>query len=136
MATFLLKTEPDVYSYDDLVRDKKTHWDGVANNAALMHMRSARKGDEAFIYHTGDERAIVGLAKITSDPAPDPASDDPKRVVFEVRPAKRAKTPVTLAEVKADKRFAEFALVRQSRLGVMPVPPAMDRALRAMAGLE
>ena len=133
MTTFLLKTEPGDYAWDDLVRDKKTVWDGVANNAALLHMRGAKKGDEAFVYHTGNERAIVGLASIVSAPRTDP--DDVRLVVFDVKPLRKAKTPVTLAAIKADPRFADFALVRQSRLSAMPVPAALDKALRAMAGL-
>lgn len=133
MATFLLKTEPGAYSFADLERDKATLWEGVTNAAALLRMRAAKKGDEAFIYHTGGERAIVGLAQITSDArAP---KDDPKLAVFDVRALRRAKTPVTLATIKADKRFASFDLVRQGRLSVMVVPPELDVALRTMAGL-
>lgn len=135
MATFLLKTEPGDYSFDDLLRDTRTVWDGVANNAALKHMRSAKKGDDALVYHTGDERAIVGLAKIVSEPYADPTADDPKLIVFDVEAKKRAKSQVALAQVKADKRFAGFALVREPRLSVMPVPADLDRILRGWAGL-
>lgn len=134
MTTFLLKTEPNDYSYDDLARDTSTLWTGVSNNAALLHMRAARKGDEALIYHTGSERAIVGLAKIVSDPRPDP--DDERSVVFGVKALKKAQTPVTLARVKADGRFADFALVRQGRLGVMPIPEDLNAILRRWAGLD
>jgi len=133
MTTFLLKTEPGDYAWDDLVRDKKTVWDGVANNAALLHMRGAKKGDEAFVYHTGTERSIVGLAAIDSDPRTDP--DDERLVVFDLKPIRKAKTPVTLAAIKADPRFADFALVKQARLSAMPVPAALDKILRSMAGL-
>lgn len=135
MATLLLKTEPGEYSFDDLVREKRCVWSGVANNAAQKHMRDAKKGDEAFIYHTGDEKAIVGLATLTSDPYPDETDESGKRVVFDLKPGKRAKTPATLAQVKADPRFKDFALVKQARLSVMPVPADLDKALRAMAGL-
>ena len=135
MATLLLKTEPTTYSWDDLVRDGKTVWDGVTNNAALKHIREAKKGDEALIYHTGSEKRIVGLARLTSDPYPDPKQSDPKLVVFDIEAVRPVKTPVTLAQVKADERFAEFALVRQARLSVMRVPPAIDAMLRKMAGL-
>lgn len=141
MATFLLKTEPGDYSYDELVRDKSTTWSGVTSNAALAALRTARPGDEAFIYHTGDERAIVGLAKVTSAPREDPANrgltpkGEPKFAVIDLAPLRRAKTHVTLAQIKADARFTEFALVKQARLSVMPVPPALDKALRALAGL-
>lgn len=145
MTTYLLKTEPDDYSFQDLQSDGKTVWDGVANNAALGHIRRARKGDEAFIYHTGNERAIVGLARITSNPYEDPANPgtnakgEPASAVFDIKPLKPAKSPVTLATIKElaanDEAFANFALVRQARLSVMPVPEDIDRALRKMAGL-
>jgi predicted RNA-binding protein with PUA-like domain len=141
MATFLLKTEPTTWSYDDLVREKGTVWDGVTNNAALIHIRAARKGDEAFIYHTGDEKQIVGLARIASNPYEDPANPgrnargEPKLAVFDLKPLRKARTPVTLARLRADNRFADFALIRQSRLSVMPVPEKLDRILRQMAGL-
>ena len=141
MATFLFKTEPDCYSWASLVRDKRAVWDGIANNTALLHLRTARKGDEAFIYHTGDERAIVGLAEILSGPYEDPqqpgltAKGEPKFAVVDVRPGRAAKTPVSLAAVKADPRFRDFTLVTQARLGVMPVPAELDRVLRGMAGL-
>jgi predicted RNA-binding protein with PUA-like domain len=141
VATFLLKTEPTEYSFDDLIRDKRAVWEGVSNNAALAHIRSARKGDEALVYHTGDEKAVVGLAKIVSAPYEDPSQagrndkGEPKMAVFDIAPLKRAKSPVTLAALKADKRFAAFALVRQPRLSVMPVPPDLDVMIRKMAGL-
>lgn len=141
MTTYLLKTEPDDYSYDDLVRDKRTEWDGVTAPAALKHMRDVKKGDEAFIYHTGDERRIVGLAKVVTDAYEDPnkpgetAKGETKFPLFDVKPLKRAKTQVTLADIKADKRFADFPLVTIGRLSVMPVPPKLDAALRTMAGL-
>lgn len=134
MTTFLLKTEPETYSWDDLVREKATEWTGVTNPAALKHMRSAAVGDDVLLYHTGDEKRIVGLARIVSAPE-DVMLGGRKSVVFRVEPLKPAKTPVTLAEVKADKRFAAFALVREPRLSVMPVPPALDAILRELAGL-
>lgn len=141
MPTFLLKTEPSVFSYDDLARLKRTVWDGVTNNAALLHLRSARRGDEAFIYHTGDEKQIVGLARILRNPFEDPkrpgvnAKGEPKFAVIEIAPARKARTPVTLDRIKRDRAFAAFALVKQSRLSVMPVPPDLDAVLRAWAGL-
>lgn len=135
MATFLLKTEPSEFSFDDLVRDKRCTWDGVSNAQALINLRAISKGDEALIYHTGSDKAVVGLAAVTRGAYPDPGQDDPKLVVIDLKPGKRAATPVTLAAIKADKRFADFALVKQSRLSVMPVPPELDRLIRAMAGL-
>jgi len=142
MATWLLKTEPDDYSYDDLARERRTEWDGVANAAAQKHMRGVKKGDEAFIYHTGKERAIAGLAKVVRGAYEDPAHEgertaagDVKFTLFDVAPNKAAPNPVTLADIKADPAFEDFDLVRQSRLSVMPVPPKLDAKLRKMAGL-
>lgn len=141
MTTFLLKTEPENYSFDDLVRDQRTEWDGVRNPTALMHMRTAKKGDEAYIYHTGKERRIAGLARIVSDVYEDPSNPgltgkgDLKGPLFDIEPVKAATSPVTLAEIKADDRFKDFDLVRLSRLSAMPVPPRLDKLLRKMAGL-
>ena len=141
MATFLLKTEPDNYSYDDLVRDTRTHWDGVRNPTALMHMRTVKKGDEAFIYHTGKERRIAGIAKVVSDVYEDPdnpgltGKGDLKGPLFDLAPVKASTKDVTLADIKADDRFKDFDLVRLSRLSAMPVPPKLDKLLRKMAGL-
>jgi predicted RNA-binding protein with PUA-like domain len=141
VATILLKTEPSTYSFADLVRDGSTVWDGITNNAALQYLRAARVGDEVLFYHTGDEKAIVGLAKVSTGPREDPkkpgktAKGEAKFVVIELKPVAAAKTPVTLATIKADKRFDEFLLVTQGRLSVLPVPPRMDAALRKLAGL-
>jgi predicted RNA-binding protein with PUA-like domain len=133
MAAWLLKTEPNVYSWEDLERDRRTVWDGVRNNAALKHMRSVRAGDQALVYHSGEERAAVGLARIATAPYPDPRAGDPRLVVFDLEPVRRLPRPVTLAEVKADPAFAGFALVREPRLSVMPVPPALWKRLLALA---
>ncbi|MFA6046506.1 MAG: EVE domain-containing protein [Phycisphaerales bacterium] len=141
MATILLKTEPGEFSFADIERDGRCLWDGVSNAAALIALRQAREGDEALIYHTGDEKAIVGLAKVTRGAFEDPANPgvndkgEPKFAVIELRAVRRAATPVSLAEIKADDIFAEFALVKQGRLSAMMVPPALDKALRKMAGL-
>ena len=141
MTTYLCKSEPDDYSFDDLVRDKKTAWDGVTNNAAQMHMRAIEKGDEILFYHTGNEKRIAGLATVTKGAYPDPdkpgelASGEPKFVLFDIKPSKAAAKDCTLADVKADDRFADFALVKQARLSVMPVPAKLDTLLRKMAGL-
>lgn len=135
-AFWLLKSEPDVYSYADLERDGSTRWDGVANNTALMHMRTMQPGDRALIYHTGDERRAVGLAEVTSAPYADPNEDNSKLVVVDVRPLRPLPQPVTLAQIKADPAFADFGLVRLGRLSVVPVPPAIWQRLLAMAGEE
>lgn len=132
MANWLLKTEPSTYSFDDLVRDERTTWDGVSNPVALKHLRAMRKGDQAFVYHTGVEKAIVGLARIASDPFPDPKLDEASRVVIDLEPGRALRKPVTLAAVKADRRFADFALVRISRLSVMPVSPDQWKHILAM----
>ena len=134
MAYWLLKSEPESYSFSDLVRDGSTVWDGVANNAALKFMREAQPGDLALIYHTGEERRAVGLAEITSAAYPDPQLTDPKLVVFTLRPVRALPNPVTLSAVKADPFFADFALVRQARLSVMPLSAAQWERIVKMAG--
>jgi len=141
MAIFLFKTEPTTYSFDDLAREEAAVWDGITNAQAINFLRDARAGDEALIYHSGDEKAIVGLAKITSSARADPghpqldAQGRHKRIVVGIKALTRLPKAVTLAQVKADKRFAEFLLVRNSRLSVMPVPAAIDRLIRQWAGL-
>lgn len=125
MAYWLLKTEPDSYSWDDLARDGKTVWDGVTNALALKHIRSMRKGDEALIYHTGDERAAVGVANVVSMPYANPKADDEKIVVIDLKKGKKLARPVSLDEIKADKKFAGWDLLRIGRLSVVPVPEAM-----------
>lgn len=141
MATFLLKTEPSTYSFADLTRDKSTAWTGVTNAQALIHIRAMKPGDEAFIYHTGDEKAIVGLAKVTTKPYADKSNPavtpdgQPKLAVVDIVPLKSARSPLTLAAIKADKQFADFLLVKNSRLSVMPVAPALDKLIRQQCGL-
>lgn len=134
MAYWLLKTEPDCYNWDDLKRDKKTVWDGVANALALKHIRSMKKGDQAVIYHTGKERAAVGLATIVSEPYPDPKEDDGKPAVVDIRIDKPLDQPVTLSDFKADPAFEGFDLIRISRLSVVPVPPKMWKRMLQLAG--
>jgi predicted RNA-binding protein with PUA-like domain len=121
VANWLFKTEPSCYSYEDLERDKKTTWDGVSNALALKYLRQIKKGDQALIYHTGDVKAIVGIAEITSTPYVDPKLNDPKLVVVDLKPKGRLSKQVSLAEVKANKEFQDFLLVKMSRLSVMPV---------------
>jgi predicted RNA-binding protein with PUA-like domain len=132
LAYWLLKSEPDVYSYDDLARDKKTEWDGVANNTALKHIRSMHKGDLAVIYHTGDERAAIGIAEIVSEPHPDSKLDDPKMVVVTVKPKGKLARPVTLAEIKTDPVFAGWDLLRIGRLSVVPTPEKIWQHLQKL----
>ena len=130
MAYWLLKTEPDCYAWDDFARDKSTVWDGVTNALALKHIRSMKKGDLALVYHTGDERQAVGLAEVKSDPYPDPKAGDDRIAVVDVKVKKKLANPVSLGVIKADRAFEGFDLIRNGRLGVVPVPRAMwDRIL-------
>jgi predicted RNA-binding protein with PUA-like domain len=129
MAYWLLKTEPSTYSWNDLVKAKCAVWDGVKNPTALRNMREMKVGDLAFVYHTGDEKAIVGIAKVVKSAYPDPKTGDPSLVVVDLEPVKPLKSPITLASIKADKQFAGWALVRISRLSVMPVTPEHWKAL-------
>jgi predicted RNA-binding protein with PUA-like domain len=122
LAYWLLKTEPDTYSWDDLVRDKGATWDGVANALALKHIRSMKKGDLALVYHTGDERAAVGVAEVRSAPYPDPKEKDEKLVVVDLKPKQKLKNAVPLSAIKADKTFAGWDFLRIGRLSVVPVP--------------
>ena len=124
MAQWLVKEEPGNYSYDQLVRDRKTVWAGVRNPLAQKHLRSIRKGDRIFYYHTGKEKAVIGIARATSDAYPDPGDASGTLHVVDVAPDAKLPQPVTLAAVKADRAFASFALVRMSRLSVMPVTDA------------
>src|SRR5580704_17616457 len=121
MAQWLFKEEPGHYSLEDLVRDKRTVWDGVENNLALKHLRSVKKGDRVLYYHTGTEKAVVGVMEVVKGPYRDPARDDDRLVVVDVKPVRRLNRPVSLAEIKSNPKFADFALVRISRLSVMPV---------------
>jgi predicted RNA-binding protein with PUA-like domain len=131
---WLLKTEPSDYPYADLERDGRAVWDGIASPLAQKHLRAIRTGDELLVYHTGREKAIVGLARAVSDPYPDPR--DPRLAVFDLEPLRRLPRPVTLAAVKADPAFAGWELVRMSRLSVMPVSEPVWRRLRTLSGLS
>jgi predicted RNA-binding protein with PUA-like domain len=131
VAHWLLKEEPEHYSYADLERDGRTVWDGVTNNLALKNLRSMRPGDTAFFYHTGAEKAVVGVVEVVSAPYADPAETDPRLVVVDVRPLRRLKRPVTLAEIKEDPALADWDLVRNSRLSVVPVSQDQWRRVEA-----
>lgn len=119
MNHWLMKTEPSTYSWADLEKDKKTVWDGVRNFQARNNLKTMKKGDLVFIYHSMEDKAIVGIAKITKEFFPDPK--DNEWVSVEISPVKKLKNPVTLAQVKSDKRFSDMVLVRVSRLSVQPV---------------
>jgi predicted RNA-binding protein with PUA-like domain len=130
MARWLVKEEPTHYAWADLVRDGKTEWDGVHNALALRHLRAIAPGDELVIYHTGDERACVGVARASGRPHPDP-DDDRGSWSVEVRPVRPLRRPVTLAELRGDPALAGFLLLRISRLSVMPVSDAEWRRILA-----
>jgi predicted RNA-binding protein with PUA-like domain len=134
MALWLLKTEPTDYSYADLERDRKTVWDGVSNNLALKNLRAMKKGDKVLIYYTGDEKQLVGMATVVSDPYPDPKEGDPRLVVVDVRPSGLLDRPVTLAEIKQDKALKSFDLVRLPRLSVVPVSEEQWAKLLKLSG--
>jgi predicted RNA-binding protein with PUA-like domain len=121
VATFLLKTEPETYSYADLERDGQTAWDGVRNHLAMRHLRAMQPGDEAFIYHSVSDKQVVGIAKVVSPCRPDPKDESGKFDCLDIAPVRKLKRPVTLAEFKAA-GWHDFDLVRMSRLSVMPVP--------------
>ena len=133
MSKWLLKTEPATYSWDDLARDKRTTWDGVANALALKHIRSMKKGDLAVVYHTGNEKAAVGVAEIVSDPYPDPNDKTGNATVFDLKPKRKLAAPVTLADFKNDPTFAGFDLIRIGRLSVVPVPEPMWKRFESLA---
>jgi predicted RNA-binding protein with PUA-like domain len=131
---WLFKEEPTHYSYDDLVRDGKTSWTGVRNPLAQKHLRSVQKNDRIFYYHTGDVKAVVGIAKAAGPAYPDPADESGKLYAVDVVPVKKLKSPATLAAIKADKTFAAFPLVRMPRLSVMPVPDDLWDRIEKMTG--
>jgi predicted RNA-binding protein with PUA-like domain len=130
---WLFKTEPSVYSFQQLQKDKKTMWDGVKNNLALKNLKDIQKGDEILIYHTGDEKAAVGVARALGGAYPDPSQKNPKLLVVDIEAVKFLPRPVTLAEVKADKKLANFDLVRLSRLSIMKVNDDQWNIIEAMA---
>ena len=133
---WLFKEEPTHYGYDALVEDGRTSWTGVKNPLAQKHLRSVRKGDSIFYYHTGDEKAVVGVARAANDAYPDPADTAGKLYAVDVVPLRKLPRPVTLAEIKADKAFASFALTRIPRLSVMPVTDAEWKRIEHMAGVK
>jgi predicted RNA-binding protein with PUA-like domain len=132
MPRWLVKSDPETYAFDDLVRERRARWDGVANALALRHLGAMRPGDEVLVYESGEVKAVVGRARVVSVPYPDPAAADTRRVVVDLEAGARLPRPVTLAAVRSDPAFAAFELVRQSRLSVMPVPDALWNRLLAM----
>jgi predicted RNA-binding protein with PUA-like domain len=137
MANYwIVKTEPSTYSYDDLARQKTAVWDGVKNNLALKHLRQMKPGDRVLVYHTGDEKAVVGVAEVRSDAYPDPKQKDPRLVVVDLRAEGRLPRGVPLAEIKQDRAFADLGLVRMGRLSVMPATAEQFKRLAKLGGME
>ena len=133
MAYWILKTEPSTYSVDDLLRQKTAVWDGVKNPVALKHLRTMQPGDEVLIYHTGDEKAVVGTARVTTAAYPDPKEKDPKLVVVGLRAGRRLPAPVALSTIRSDPLFKDLALVRMPRLSVVPASVAQWKRLLQLA---
>lgn len=135
MNHWILKTDADVYPFEQLERERKAVWDGVSNPVALRHIRSMAPGDPLLIYHSGQGKELVGLARVASAPYQDPKKNDPKLSVVEVEAGKRLPKRVTLAAIKADPFFADLPLVRMPRLSVIPVPEAQWKKLLSLAGV-
>jgi predicted RNA-binding protein with PUA-like domain len=133
---WILKSEPSTYAFERLAQDRRTVWDGITNAQALQNIRRMAPGDRALFYHTGDERALVGLARIAGAPYPDPKAGDPKLAVVDVEYDRPLPRPVTLAEIKADPALAELGLVRHGRLSVVEVSAEHWKRLLAMAGAK
>jgi predicted RNA-binding protein with PUA-like domain len=132
MPSWLFKTDPDTYSLSDLERDRRATWDGVSNNTALIHLRRTAPGDEVVLYHSGDDKAAVGIARVVTGAYPDPKLKNPKLVVCDLEFVKRLSAPVPLSAMRAETGLKDFDLVRISRLSVMPVSPAHRAILRRL----
>jgi predicted RNA-binding protein with PUA-like domain len=136
MAHWLLKSEPSSYSWDQLVKDKRTSWTGVRNFQASANLKAMKVGDRCFFYHSGEGKEIVGIAEVVKAAYPDPTDKEGKAVAVDVKAVEPVKQPVTLAAIKADSKFKEFKLVRQSRLSVVPVSDEHSRLLMKMSGAK
>jgi predicted RNA-binding protein with PUA-like domain len=134
MSYWLVKSEPSVYAYEQLEKDKQTSWDGVRNYAARNHLKTMKKGDEVLYYHSNEGLEIVGIAKVAKEFYQDPTTDDEAWVVVDLKPYKRLKKPVSLAQIKTDKRLADMALVRLGRLSVQPVTEKEWKVIMELAG--
>jgi predicted RNA-binding protein with PUA-like domain len=136
MNYWLLKTEPDSYSWDQLVKDKTTNWSGVRSPAGRANLMKMKKGDRAFFYHTGDERQVVGICEVVKESYPDPSDETGKFVQVDVRAVAPVPHPVTLAAIKAEPKLAAMRLVREGRLSVSPVTPEEWHLVSKMAGMK
>jgi predicted RNA-binding protein with PUA-like domain len=134
MQYWLVKSEPSVYSFEQLEKDKETVWDGVRNYAARNHLKAMKKGDQVLFYHSNEGLHIIGVAKVSKEAYQDPTTDDEAWVVVELKPQKRLKNPVSLATIKTDKRLADMALVRLGRLSVQPVTDKEWKIIMELAG--
>ena len=133
---WLVKTEPSTYSYDDMARQQTAVWDGVKNPVALRNLRSMHPGEQVLVYHTGDEKAVVGWATVVSAPYAAPKKKDPRLFVIDLKAHRRLPRPVTLAEIKADTTFTDLPIVRQGRLSVSPVTAPQWKKLLKLAGAD
>jgi predicted RNA-binding protein with PUA-like domain len=136
MAYWLVKSEPDVYSWEQLVKDKQTRWDGVRNYAARIHLRAMKKSDPVFFYHSNKGMEIVGIATVSREAYPDPTTTDDAWVAVDLKPAKKLPKPVSLEQIKKEKKLAGMALVRLGRLSVQPVTEEEWALILKMGGLE
>ena len=136
MAHWLFKTEPSEYSYADLARDKRVVWEGVSNNTALIHLRAVKKGDTVVVYHSGKDKAAVGLAEVTRGAYADPRLDDAKRVVVALKPVRAFPAPVPLADFRSDAVLKTTELVRITRLSVIPLTAAHYARVLERAGAK
>lgn len=136
MAYWLVKSEPDAYSWEQLEKDKQTDWTGVRNYAARNHLKAMKKGDEVLYYHSNEGLAIVGIAKVAKEAYQDPTTDEEAWVAVDLKPHKKLKTPVTLDTIKKDKRLADMALVRIGRLSVQPVTEKEWKVIMELAGMQ
>jgi len=134
MNYWLVKSEPSAYSWEQLVKDKKTTWDGVRNYAARIHLRAMKKGDEVLFYHSNEGMDIVGIAKVDKEAYQDPTTEDTNWVAVDLKPYKKLKKPVSLVQIKDDKRLKDMALVRIGRLSVQPVAEKEWKIIMEMAG--
>jgi predicted RNA-binding protein with PUA-like domain len=132
--SWLVKQEPEDYSWDDLVRDKKTAWTGVRNFQARNNLRNMKMGDAVFFYHSGKEKSVVGIAEVAKAAYPDPTADDDSWIAVDIKPVKRLGKPVSLADIRANARLGNLLLVRQSRLSVMPVSSEDFEEILKMSG--
>ena len=134
MAYWLVKSEPSVYSWDQFVKDKQTDWTGVRNYAARIHLKAMRKGEEVFFYHSNEGLEIVGIAKVAREAYPDPTTEESAWVCVDLKPHKKLKNPVSLEQMKKDKRLKDMALIRIGRLSVQPVKDEEWKVVLEMAG--